>query len=166
MASRIEIVEAIEALAVHCRPPLMGVDERDRWLRDWCDDLKNFTDDAIKTGCARWRQGTNPKFPLPGQLLPLVRAVQATGNANVKQGEIWRELTDAEYDRLTMRENIRHQQILASNAYSKAGPQLKAAEEMPDAWHLWRKIGAEHAAEARQLQERLNRAKAQGQDAA
>ena len=79
MAERDDIIEAIEGLTVHCRPPLMSSEERARWLMDWCEDLKDAPLAAIKHACSRWRQGEDRRFPTPGQLLPMVRAVAAVG---------------------------------------------------------------------------------------
>jgi len=158
MASRTEIIEAIEGLAVHCRPPLMGVDERTRWFNDWCDDLKEFSALAVETGCKRWRQGSNPKFPLPGQLLPLVRAAHTDGNRGVKP-QAWRPLSDAEYAALSLTEKIRDRQIMATEAFSRAGPQKGPAEEMPEAWHMHRRLGKQYAAEAAELRKKLQNAR-------
>jgi len=154
MASRTEIIEAIEGLAVHCRPPLMGVEERGRWLNDWCEDLQEFTGAAVETGCKRWRQGTNPKFPLPGQLLPLVRAANVGGERKGKP-EPWRELSAEEYAALTLREKIRHKQIQASNAFTRAGPQTKHPDDMPEAWHMHRRMGANLSAEVKDMRRKL-----------
>jgi hypothetical protein len=154
MASRSEIIENIEALAVHCRPPLMGVEERGRWLNDWCEDLREFTAEAVKTGCTRWRQGVNPRFPLPGQLIPMVRAANV-GNAPRNRPEIWRELSNEEYTALSLREKIRHKQIQASNAFSRAGPQTGHPDTMPEAWHMHRRMGANLSEEVRALRKKL-----------
>src|ERR1700747_1981343 len=124
MAEKTEILDAIEALAVHCRPPMMEISARTLWLRDWCADLAEFPLEAIVTACRKWRQSGATKFPTPGQLLPLVRdSVPSQGGGT--RVEVWRPLSDAEYQALTVREKIRHHQILSHEAYSKAGPMFR-----------------------------------------
>lgn len=168
MADKTEIADAIEALALHCRPPLMAVDQRLLWLRDWCTDLAEFPIEAVQAACRKWRHSAAAKFPTPGQLLPLVREslpAEKTGAV-----EVWRELSDSEYRALTVREKIRHCTILAHEARIKAGPMLVnttlrgssrisgkhlTSEEMPDTWRRWTAIAEGHEAEAKRLREIL-----------
>lgn len=166
MASKPEIINEIEGLTVHCRPPLMEADSRAGWLRDWCDDLAEFPIEFIRAAIRDWRQGGNTKFPTPGQILPLIRAKVPVGKTG--QGpEPWRPLDDAEYAALSLREKIRHQLIQASEARRKAGPMFKNTsgvgkmrhargihlrpEEMPDTWRRWTGIAEQHEAEAQRL---------------
>lgn len=156
MASPNEITDAIETLAVHCRPPAMSADERSRWIASWIEDLHRYPVDAIETACRRWRNGTDRRFPLPGQLKPMVEAAQAPVDAGIGLNREWRELSSAEYEALTMREKARHQMILAHQCRIKAGPQARnkapvPASEMPDSWHALRRQADEHEQEARRL---------------
>jgi hypothetical protein len=155
MAEKSEIMEALEALETHCRAPLMAVEQRAAWMRDWCDDLAEFPIHAIQHGCKAWRhsQGVT-KFPTPGQLLPLIRANVAQRPAGAV-GEPWRELSDDEYRALSLEDKIRHQRILCTRAYSRAGPQTKPADDMPESWHRWRQIGRNHEEEVATLKGKL-----------
>ena len=158
MAERAEIAEEIEALAVHCRPPLMSLEDRSRWLSDWCEDLQEYSIDAIQHACRKWRMGTSPKFPMLGQLVALIKAADHQ-RARGDKAEAWRPLSDAEYRGLTVREKIRHHQILAHQARTKAGPMWEhgmmgrplAREEMPEKWHDLHRLADGHDAEVRRL---------------
>lgn len=164
MASREDISAEINALAVHCRPPLMSADERAAWTVDWINDLSGFPLDAVQIGFRKWRHSGSVKFPTPGQLLPMVREslpAEKTGTV-----EVWRELSDSEYRALTIREKIRHCTILAHEARLKAGPMYRSTtprgsqkfsgqhltpEDMPDTWRRWTAIAEGHEDEAKRL---------------
>lgn len=159
MAEPAEIIEEIERLAIHCRPPLMSVEDQARWKMDWITDLKEFPVEAIRQACHRWRNGTDRKFPLPGQLRPLVVMCNPGQSGGVKL-DAWRPLSDGEYGQLTLREKIRHHLILASEALNKAGPMWRhgrplAEADMPDAWRLWKRRADDHYAEAARLRKHL-----------
>lgn len=159
MASPNEIIDAIETLAVHCRPPVMSQEERSRWIASWIEDLRNFPADAIQAACRRWRNGTDRKFPLPGQLKPMVEAADQT-NVKPVDTAAWRPLSPAEYEALSLRDKIRHQNILAHECRLKAGPQSKGlqsipAADMPPQWHTWRRQAEDHEEEARRLRKLL-----------
>lgn len=160
MAERTEIAEALEGLAVHCRPPLMSVEDRARWLADWCEDLKDFSIEAINAACSSWRMSAEAKFPRQGQFIPMIR-LAAQDHATGEDEAPWRPLTDAEYAELSLTDKIRHQRILASNALDQAGPQdmHTPAAEMPEKWRFFRNRGAEHLAEADRLWRILNESK-------
>lgn len=127
-----------------------------------------------------YRHSGAVKFPTPGQLLPIVRAKTPLASSGDKPRE-WTPISDAEYDSLSLREKIRHQRILAHEAYCKAGPMWKtpqggttlrrpvaghvAERDMPDIWRHWRSIGQRHDAEAKRLQERLLAARSNTQQA-
>jgi len=141
MAKSNEIIEAIEALAVHCRPPLMSVEDRTRWLRGWVEDLGEYTIEAVNHACRKWRQGESAKFPTPGQLLPLVRSVAKVDNSGGKVHP-WRPISDDEYRDLTVKEKIRHLQIVSHNIKGLHGPMYSMTlkrqltpDEMPPQWH-------------------------------
>jgi len=138
-------------------------------MADWCNDLAQFPVDAIAAGCRAWRHSGETKFPTAGRLLPLVRA--AMPSAPSERVEVWRELSDAEYANLSVREKIRHRTILAHEARSKAGPMYRnttggmskptdgrlTPEEMPGTWRHWSQIAEGHEAEAQRLREVLRR---------
>lgn len=152
MASRAEIVEAVEGLATHCRAPVMGPTERAAWLQDWCTDLSPYSLNTIRAACLKWRRGDNPKFPTPGAMLQLCEQLERTEKRGDKRQE-WSRASDEEYHAMTLDEKIRHQQILASEARRMAGPQCinrrpALVEEMPDRWHYWRGQAANHDKEA------------------
>lgn len=144
MADRLDIANALESLAVHCRPPLMSVEDRSRWMVDWCSDLASFPIEAIKLACTRWRQSENTRFPTPGQLLPMVRAVLPAKGSGPKV-EAWRPISDDEYRQLPIRDKIRHLKIVLSELMTNAGPMMVnegsfrgrhlTPDEMPAKWH-------------------------------
>lgn len=159
MADRNEIITEIEALEVHCRLPLMSVEQRGVWMRDWADDLGEYPIEAIRMACRDWRQGGERKFPTPGQLLPLVRAKIARKHED-GDNKPWEPLSDLAYNSLTLREKIRHQNILYQQALAKGGPQWRngkpvAAEDMPPEWHAARALARNFADEAARLQGKL-----------
>lgn len=122
MADSIEIMDAIKSLSVHCRAPIMDVDDRSRWLQTWCEDLAEFPLDAIRSGCRTWRQSDNTRFPTPGQLLPLIRAATSTPRDSSPNNKSWSWPTDDELASMTLREQRRQYQIMASQCRGKAGP--------------------------------------------
>lgn len=158
-----DIIDTLESLALHCRPPLMSVEDRSRWLRDWCDDLREFPIEATRQAAMKWRRGDVQKFPTPGQFLPMVRAFVGAGGAAPQVAEPWKPIGDEAYDRLTLTEKIRHQRILANEAYGKAGPMWRGgkpatAEEMPESWHVWRQRARNHDDEAMRLRKIMENA--------
>lgn len=163
MAEAAQIAEAVERLAVHCRTPVMSLEERSVWLEDWCRDFAEFPIEAITEACRRWRNGEDRRFPLPGQLRPLVVLAVAGGDRPVvERAEPWRPVSQAEYQAMTVAEKLRHQRILCSNALRKAGPMWRngrpvTADELPDTWRRWRDKAAGHEAEALRLAAHLER---------
>lgn len=166
MASKSEIIDCIEALAVHCRPPLMSVEQRELWMRDWCSDLAEYPVDVIATACRRWRHSGSAKFPTAGQLMPLVR--DSLPQSHGPRVEVWRELSEDEYRQLSVREKIRHRTILAHEARSKAGPMFRQirgagkpqgehipADQMPETWRRWNAVAESHEAEIARLRQVL-----------
>lgn len=168
MADPSDIVDALESLALHCRAPLMSVDDRSRWMRDWCDDLRSFDIAAIRSATARWRKGDSSKFPTPGQLLPLVRnAVAPTGAGQQgRKAMPWRAPTDAEYDAMSLSEKRDTHINLAHEARDKAGPMWSKTlggpltpDQLPERWHIWTKRAQNHEAEISRLRKILNEAR-------
>ncbi len=162
MADRTEIMDAIEALAVHCRPPLMSVEDRARWVGDWCEDLRDYPIDAIRTACNRWRNGSDRKFPMPGQLRPMIDAVTRRGDGSAIEdaNQPWRPLSDDEYRALSLSGKIRHQQILAHAARRQAGPMWrdgKPCEAMPPIYHELHRRANNHSDEVKRLREFMGR---------
>jgi len=170
MAEKSEIIDEIERLTVHCRPPLMEASARGGWLSDWCDDLADFPIDSIRLGIREWRHAGSTKFPTAGQLLPLIRG-KLPANDDPRPDD-WRPLTDEEFARLSIREKIRHHLILAHDAGIKAGPMWKTpqgshagrpmpghieAKDMPETWSRWKSIEANHLTEVKRLREIVRR---------
>lgn len=163
MAERLEIVDALESLAVHCRPPLMSVDDRSRWMADWCDDLADFPAESIRMACQRWRMGTNAKFPMPGQFIPLVRAVTVTKTPDAAIPKLWKPATEDEYRGMTVREKIRERELLAMEEERLAGPMWGNGEpihpdDMPSSYYEHKARAADHRAEIKRLREYLGSA--------
>lgn len=169
MAEKSQIIDAIEALAVHCRPPIMSVEQRSLWMRDWASDLSEFPLEAITNACRKWRMSGASKFPTPGQIMPLVReSLPAERREAVR---VWRQATPDEYANMTIREKIRELQILAHDAFSKAGPMFRntsaghmgrasgvhlPAEEMPGAHAAWISEGQRHNDEIKRLRQYIH----------
>lgn len=170
MAERTDIAAELNALAVHCPPRLMEVEQRALWLRDWCEDLAEFPIDAIRQACRKYRHSGATKFPTPGQLVPMVNAAMPAEHR--ERESVWRPLSDAEYEALSLRDKIRHQLILAHEAGLKAGPMFRntsvpgqpitrakgehlTLEDMPDTYKRWKGIQSNHLAEAKRLREYL-----------
>lgn len=164
MAEKTEIFDAIEALAVHCRPPLMTVEQRTLWMRDWGQDLAEFPLDAITAACRKWRHSGATKFPTAGQLVPLIRDSLPTERG--PRIEVWREPTEDEYRAMTVREKIRHHLIMAHEAGARAGPMFRnttkgarasgdhiEADDMPDSWRRWKAEEARHLERVKALRD-------------
>lgn len=122
MADPAEVMNLLESLATHCRPPLMSVDAKSRWMADWCADLKPYPVEDIEAACRRWRQSENTKFPMPGQLLPLLRAQTKPTAEGAPNNQAWTWPTDDELAAMTLRERRRSLLIMAHETRSKAGP--------------------------------------------
>lgn len=160
MAEKTEIVDAIEALGVHCRPPLMEVEQRTSWMRDWISDLVQFPIEAITNGCRKWRHSGATKFPTAGQLLPLIRASMPAEKVEAVQQ--WRPLSDSEYEALSLSEKIRHHQILAHESSLKAGPMWRDGrplhmDQMSPDYHEHMTRSRHHSAEVKRLREYMKR---------
>ncbi len=87
------------------------------------------------------------------------RAIKNLGYV-LKKPEInppWRPLADSEYDELSVRQKIRHQEILASHAMDAAGPLYRqygrniADLRQHEAWNAMESTEAAHHAEAKRL---------------
>lgn len=168
MAERTEIIDEIERLAVHCRPPLMEPSARAGWMSDWCADLVEFPIEAIRLGIREWRHSGSAKFPTPGQLIPLVRA-KAPPERRGERIADWREPTEEEYRAMSVRDKIRHHLIMAHAAGCKAGPMWRnppggaslkrpvpghvPVSEMPPIYHHWKAQQDHHLAEVGRLRE-------------
>lgn len=171
MAEPTEIIDALESLALHCRPPIMSVEDRSRWMRDWCEDLRSYPAEAIRTATSRWRHGAVQKFPTAGQFLPLVRtATPAPPTASTAKAKAWSELEDCDYDQLTLAEKVRHHRILASELNAKAAREWRRLPEtlarkppsfsdwqsaLPADWARFRSQEVNHLYEADRLKKKL-----------
>lgn len=163
MAQTAEIVSEIEALAVHCRMPLMDIGQRAAWMRDWCEDLGKFEIQHVRLAFREWRQSGQTKFPTPGQILPSVRRLADGDKPKAAREDAWRELSDAEYQALDLPGKERHHMILSNQAAVKAGPMWRDGkpapiEAMPPVWHEWRRRSEHHREEARRLRDLYRRA--------
>lgn len=175
MAERAEIAAEIEALAVHCRPPLMEVEQRASWVRDWCTDLAGFPIESIRVACRKWRQGTATKFPTPGQLIVFIE--KEIPKQMGPKALPWRPASEDEYRGMTLQNKIYEHQVLAHEAYGKAGPMFRnetvsaglgrakgehlTLDQMPDSYRRWTMIASNHTQEATLLLKQLYAAKAE-----
>jgi hypothetical protein len=163
MADPLEIVDEIEALTVHCRPPVMSVEQRSRWQQDWAHDLAKYDIAVIQRAFREWRQGESLKFPTPGQLLPMLERLSRRPDAATDSAaQVWRyDIPDDEYRSLSLNDKIRHHRIAAGHCRRKAGPMpVKVTvrkEDMPAQWHEWRDRADRHDAEAQRLQTSIGR---------
>lgn len=157
MSDRIEIIKELRALEKFCAfPPNMSGEERERFLKDYLADIQEFPIDAIRKACQRWRQMGQTKFPVPGQLMGLIRLFVSDAPKGGGRAEAWSPLDDEEYEALSLRGKIEHQRILANLARRKAGPMWlngkpATPDELPDRWHEWTKRAENHEAEATRL---------------
>jgi hypothetical protein len=154
MAQAAEIISEIEALAVHCRLPILSAEQKMAWMRDWCSDLADFDGDNIRAAFRDWRHSGAVKFPTPGQILPAIRA--KIGKTDAVREDGWRELTDAEYDALELPAKERHHLIMANHCEVRAGPMWRnkkplRPDQMSPEWHALRARAANHRAEAKRL---------------
>lgn len=162
MAEPREIIEEVEALTVHCRPPLMPVDQRSRWQQDWVQDLKTFPLAAIQSAFREWRHSENTKFPTPGQIIPMVRRFSGVRENAPESVEPWTyEISDDNYRSLSLSAKIRHHRIAAAHCRTQAGPMPHPGpavhqEDMPEVWHAWRRRAEKHDAEAAKLRKTLS----------
>jgi len=176
MASTDEIIDTLDALATHCRPPVMSTDAKAMWLRDWCGDLQSFPIESIRGAAGVWRQSGQTKFPTPGQFLPLVRAADRAP-APVTRPEPWGPITDEAYQALSLTDKIWTHQKLAHEANMKAAQLWRALPETragnppswvkfettePSDWKAWRQREANHLAEAKRLLVGLKQSKERG----
>lgn len=141
------IIPEIEALEVHFRQPITG-SARDKWLVEWARDLAEFSLEDIRRGCARWRKD-GQKFPRVGELIGAIQASQSVAQGG--RVEVWREPSEAEYNALSVRDKIRHHQIMEHQFRIKAGPMYRntgadnglryakgehlTRQQMPPEWH-------------------------------
>ena len=163
MATQTEIEEELAALATHCPPRLMDVTARVLWMRDWCNDLREFPIEAIRKACTKYRNSEATRFPPPHALKAMIRLF--IPNPATDKILPWRPLNDEEYEALSIREKRRHHLIMAHEAAVKAGPMWKQSgnemrkarsghltpDQMPETWAHWNRAEAGHKAEAKRL---------------
>lgn len=161
MANSADIAEEIEALATHCRPPIMTTENRALWLRDWCLDLAGFDIEAIRAAFRKVRHSGAAKFPTPGQVIGMIR--QSQPEVRAPKVEPWRPLSDAEYDALGLPDKIRHRLVLAAEARSEA-VRLAVREgwdrnvaDAPACYREQMRIADGHEDEAKRLRSYLKR---------
>lgn len=162
MADPLEIIAEIDALTVHCRAPLMDVEQRGRWQRDWAQDLDKYPIEIVRQAFREWRQGEHQKFPTPGQILPVLeRLSRRSEPMDAHDGQEWRyDLSDEDYRVLSLHGKIRHHVIAAAHCRRKAGPMPhKGAPvrkaDMPREWQDWIERAERHHAEANRLKQSI-----------
>lgn len=150
MANHSEIIDEIEALAVHCRAPLMSVDQRSRWAMDWAQDLAKFDTGAIRDAFRDWRHSGNAKFPTAGQIVPMIRAKMPKQGGADQRPQLWSDdMPAAEYQAMSLSDKIRHHRIAAVHCRQMAGPMPHKGEpvrqeDMPQTWKSWRARAVRH----------------------
>jgi hypothetical protein len=161
MASQaIEIVKELRALEAHYSFKVVrSGEEQERFMRDYVADLRDFDLEAIRIGCMRWRTSLAKAFPTSGQLIQLIRSVQRPSDGPTGS-KAWEPISDAEYNGLSLREKIRHHQIMAHRARREAGPMWANGrpldyDEMPAKWHHLHEQAANHVAEAKRLKDAI-----------
>lgn len=161
MADPLEIIAEIDALTIHCRAPLMDVEQRGRWQRDWAQDLAKYEIEIIRQAFRQWRQGESQKFPTPGQILPLLERLSNRPAATEPEALAWRyDISEADYRALSLNDKIRHHLAAANHCRRRAGPMWRDGrpmllEEMPREWHDWRERAHNHDMEAKRLKESI-----------
>lgn len=161
---RIEIVKELRALEQFCTfKAVRSGEESERFLKDYLADIQEFPLEAIQKACQKWRTSGQTKFPVPGQLIPLIRGFVSAAPAT-EQVDAWKPLSDLAFDALGLRDKIRHHRILANEARRKAGPMWvngkpATPEEMPPHWHEWMSRAENHQAEGQRLNGALKRAR-------
>lgn len=173
MATQSEVVDAIEGLALHARPPIMDEDARTRWLMDWCQDLGGYPVGAIQQAVGEWRRSGSGKFPTPGQLLHLVEkyAPKKSGPYKPKPAKFWTWPSDQEYAEMSVREKIKAHTIKAHELKAKAGPMFRQGvgepsvhlekADMPERWHALQREAKFHDGRAAELRKMLDEKRAQ-----
>lgn len=169
MAETSQILALLEALATHCRAPLMSVEAKARWMRDWCDDLRQFEIDRIEHVLADWRRSGATKFPTPGQILGQLKTREVDHRP---PGEPQRALTEAEYRLGSLTDKLRHHRLLADEANTRAAtlwrrlPETRAGTppsfvnwvtSLPAPWAEAREIEAYHLGQASEMRDRLSK---------
>lgn len=162
-----DIIDEIEALAGHYIRPVRSSSEHQRWLADYVADLKKFPVHAISTACQMWRSNAaNSRCPTPGQLAALCQASYRDPRAMAERATVWAELSDADYERLSLREKIRYQEIAAYEARKKIpamwwNGRPVTADELPaeraERWRTWSAQARRHYDEAGRLAKFLKR---------
>lgn len=163
MAEPIEVIDEIEALTVHCRPPIMSVEQRARWQQDWARDLAKLPLQAIQNAFRQWRQSENTKFPTPGQIIPMIERMSRPAGEAAEGAQVWRyDVGGDEYRSMSLHDKIRHHRIAACHCRRSAGPMPHLGSpidkaDMPPEWHEWRRKAENHDAEAQRLQQSIGR---------
>lgn len=155
MASdRIEIVKELRALEQFCTfKAVRSGEEQERYMLDYLADVQEYPLEAIRKACAEWRKSGVTKFPTSGQLIPLIR--KHVAEEKPAQNGPWRQISEEEYEGLTLREKIRHRLILASEARRTASTHTHGWDRnvttAPAAYRHWIDVAAGHDREAMRL---------------
>ncbi len=165
MSDRIEIIKELRALESFCAfPRQMSGEERERFMKDYLADIQEFPLAAIRSACAEWRRSGNAKFPISGQLIPVIRRFVGADERRSK-AQPWSPAAREEFRDMSVRDKIRELTILAHEARTKAGPMFRnttpkgsakvsgvhlSADQMPDTYRRW-------TAEAERLEAEIGR---------
>lgn len=156
-----DIINELKGLQAHCTTRPRSLEEAQRWMADYVDDLLPLPISAIKQACKEWRQSGESKFPTIGQLLSRARSAERaaqTGSTYIgspDDNRPWAPATETEYAAMTLREKIREHRILAAELRRRAGPQKCAPEDMPIRWHTLKAEATAHDDQARDLYGKL-----------
>lgn len=155
-----DIIEELDALQEQYWPrPVRTQDQHERFLRDYLRDLDGFAAETVRLACTNWRCSDATKFPTPGQLLKLVKAL--VPKLSAESFEPWATITDAAYSALSLSAKIRHHQILGQDERLKAGPMWigekngrpAAPGELSQAWRTHTDRANGHFAEVKRLRD-------------
>lgn len=157
MASdRIEIVKELRALEQFCTFKAVRTgEEQERYMLDYLADIQEYPLEAIRKACAEWRKSGVTKFPSSGQLIPMIRKHVTEERAQPVRE--WRPISDEEYERLSVRDKIRHRLILAKEARVEASAKTHGWDRniltAPPAYRHWMDVAAGHEREAMRLRQ-------------
>jgi hypothetical protein len=160
MASQTEISDELQALSLHYFRMVRSPEDHERWIADYAEALKVYPVEAIRAGCRAWRESAADKFPKVGQLLPYVRDAAAP-KAERTVTRAWEPPTQEEYDALSLREKMRQQSLLGTQAKDTAYREAMRAgwdrniASAPDCFGFWMARAEGHFAEANRLRSKL-----------
>lgn len=162
------IFDELEALLSHFPSPNRTPEVHMRWLRDYVDDLGNVPPETVRRACQSWRQNGKERFPNPGQLIGLIKAL--TPRTDVQDVKAWEPISEETYQELSLEDKARHHMICGNRAELEAGPMMRAgvlltSDQMTADWHHLRAKARWHFEEASKLRGfKRDRPKVNGRD--